>query len=354
METEGIKYAGSKLKILPYIGAVTEGLGIRSVIDGFSGSTRVSQMFSCMGYDVISNDIAVWSETFATAYLLHDRPESYYRDLIEYLNSLKGCYGWFSRMYGGTPESEGKKPFQLKNTMKLDAVRNEIDRLGLSGTDKAVALTSLILALDAVDNTLGHYSAYLHGWSRRSFNDMILKVPKLQPHKGDNKVFRKDIFDLLDDTCADLAYFDPPYGSCNDRMPSSRVRYAAYYHIWKSIILNDRPAVFGKANRREDSRDKAGCSVFEEYRKDGNRSFIALNAIGRLVREAKAGYVLLSYSSGGRVAKDDLVSLLHSEGRLVKCIEIDSRTNVMGQMRITNEWINTGKRTNEYLFLLEK
>ena len=208
METEGIKYAGSKLKILPYIRSIAGELGIRTVLDGFSGSTRVSQMFSQCGYDVISNDISVWSETFATAYLLHDRPIGHYAEIISHLNDVDGRYGWFSEHYGGSPESGGKKPFQLKNTMKLDAVREEIDRMGLAGTDRAVALTSLILALDSVDNTLGHYCAYLNGWSPRSSHDMILKVPRLCPHSGRNSVFRKDIFDLVKDVEADLAYLE--------------------------------------------------------------------------------------------------------------------------------------------------
>ena len=354
MQTEGIKYAGSKLKLLPYIQAATEDLGINTVLDGFSGSTRVSQMFSQRGFRVFSNDIAVWSETFATAYLLHDRPLSRYQEIIDHLNAVEGEYGWFSEHYGGGPETGGKRPFQLKNTMKLDAIRTEIDRMGLSGTDKAVALTSLILALDSVDNTLGHYSAYLTGWSPRSYHDLILKVPHLCPHAEGNRVYRRDIFDLLPETECDLAYFDPPYGSNNDKMPSSRIRYNAYYHIWTSIILNDRPAVFGKANRREDSRDWRNTSVFEDYRKDGDESFVAMNALRRLVRECRARYILLSYSSGGRASRDELYSMMCSEGKLLKYMETDLKTNVMGQMRLTSKWANTGKQTCEYLFLIEK
>ncbi|MBP6673473.1 MAG: hypothetical protein KA247_10005, partial [Bacteroidetes bacterium] len=45
-ETEGIKYAGSKLKILPSIVEIISPLKISNVLDGFSGSTRVSQLFA--------------------------------------------------------------------------------------------------------------------------------------------------------------------------------------------------------------------------------------------------------------------------------------------------------------------
>lgn len=43
IQTQGIKYAGSKLKIIPYILETIKDLEINNVLDGFSGSTRVSQ-----------------------------------------------------------------------------------------------------------------------------------------------------------------------------------------------------------------------------------------------------------------------------------------------------------------------
>lgn len=59
--TEGIKYAGSKLKLLPYILQLAKRIGVKTVLDGFSGTTRVSQAFAQRGYTVVCNDIAVWS-----------------------------------------------------------------------------------------------------------------------------------------------------------------------------------------------------------------------------------------------------------------------------------------------------
>ena len=35
----------------------------------------------------------------------------------------------------------------------------------------------------------------------------------------------------------------------------------------KSIIKHDKPKLFGKVNRREDTRDTVSASVFEEFRK---------------------------------------------------------------------------------------
>jgi len=137
----------------------------------------------------------------------------------------------------------------------------KIDKLSLSPVDRAVALTSLILAMDRVDSTLGHFASYLREWSPRSYNDAILEVPRLFANEREHRVIRGDVFEAAKES-VDLAYYDPPYGSNNEKMPPSRVRYSAYYHLWTSICLNDRPKLFGKARRREDTSDGFAPSVF--------------------------------------------------------------------------------------------
>lgn len=352
-KTEGIKYAGSKLKILPYIfEMLSEVNGVESVLDGFSGTTRVSQAFAQRGFTVSSNDISVWSEVFATCYLKSTKSTKYFQEIIDHLNNLKGKQAWFSDNYGGTVE-DTKKPFQLKNTQKLDAIREEIDKMQLPWNDKCVLLSSLILALDKVDNTMGHYVSYLSKWSPRSFNDLQLTVPRLFETNKEHRVIRDDIFNTVKNYRFDLAYFDPPYGSNNEKMPPSRVRYNAYYHIWTTIILNDHPQIFGKAGRREDSRD-GSSSTFEEFRKTGKGDFIAMEALRKLITETNAQYIMLSYSSGGRATKVQLMDIISETGKLLKIKSIDYKKNVMSNMRYTNEWINSDGEHNEYLFLMEK
>ena len=153
----------------------------------------------------------------------------------------------------------------------------------------------------------------------------------------------------------DLAYFDPPYGSNNEKMPASRVRYAAYYHLWKSVVLFDKPTLFGKAKRREDTSDRLAASVFEEFRRNDDGRFIAVDAIERLIRETQARWILLSYSSGGRATAEQLNEVMQSNGKLLAVLELDYKKNVMAGMRWTHEWINAAEKPNrEFLFLLEK
>lgn len=360
--TEGIKYTGSKLKLLPHILQLAKGLDARSVIDAFSGTTRVSQAFAKSGYRVVSNDIAVWSEVFATCYLLNRKRRSEYQDLIDHLNAQRPIDGWFTEHYGGHPnegsaiQADGfKRPWQIHNTRKLDAIREEIDRLQLSRVDRAVALTSLILALDQVDNTLGHYVSYLREWSPRSYKELMLRVPKVFVSTEQHEVFRNDVFDLLDRVSADVAYLDPPYGSNNGKMPPSRVRYASYYHLWTTICLNDKPKVFGKAKRREDTKDTYASSVFEEFRRDDENRFLAVKALEELIRKIQARWVVLSYSSGGRATAEELNEVIHASGKLIEIVEVDYKKNVMARMKWTNEWVNDAEKTStEFLFLIEK
>jgi len=362
-ETEGIKYAGSKLKLLPHIQQLANEVNPHTILDGFSGTTRVAQALAQLGYQVVSNDVAVWSKVFGTCYLLNKRPKGDYRGLIDHLNSLPGRDGWFTEHYGGlanegiSRQPDGlKKPWQVHNTRKLDAIRKEIDRAGLDEIERSVALTSLILALDSVDNTMGHYAAYLQKWSPRSFKTMALRVPKLLVSKDNHAVFNEDIFDLLDEVKVDLAYFDPPYGSNNEKMPPSRVRYAAYYHVWTTVCLNDKPELFGKAKRRADTSDRVAASVFEEYRRNKETGrFVAVQAIEQLLKKARARFIILSYSSGGRATAQDLDQVISKCGEIRKVVKVDYKRNVMAGMTWTNEWVRDAEKPHkEFLFLIEK
>ncbi|MCY4171244.1 MAG: DNA adenine methylase [Bacteroidetes bacterium] len=361
-ETESVKYIGSKLKLLPHILEMVAWTGAKTILDGFSGSTRVSQALAKSGYQVVCNDISTWSEVFGTCYMLNRNSKDAYDSLIQELRLTPPKKGWFTHYYGGYPngglaiQNDGlKRPWQIHNTMKLDGVRDRIDEMCLSPIEKSVALTSLILALDKVDNTLGHYVAYLKEWAPRSYNKLNLEVPRVFAQNTKHIVLQKDIFDVVDNS-VDLAYYDPPYGSNNEKMPPSRVRYASYYHPWTTICLNDKPALFGKANRRTDSSDRLVGSVFEEFRRNPSTDkYFAVEAIERLIKKTRAKWILLSYSSSGRSTAEELNEILTNNGELTKVRRIDYRKNVMAEMKWTHDWISESQEKHqEFLFLVNK
>ena len=360
--TEGVKYIGSKLKLIPQILHLVRKVGAQTILDGFSGTTRVSQALAKCGYTVISNDIADWSAVFAACYLLNKRPLKEYQPLIDHLNSVAPVYGWFTEHYGGQPNGgcairpdARKALWQMHNTRKLDAIRNEIEELDLDPVEKSVALTSLILALDQVDSSIGHFASYLRNWSPRSYKLLNLKVPRVFTSPQNHRVFRQDIFDVIPRLSVDLAYFDPPYGSNNEKMPPSRVRYASYYHIWTSICRFDKPDLFGRANRRKDTSDRLAASVFEEFRRNDQGRFIAVEAIEKLIEAVQARWIILSYSSGGRATANELNEVMRNCGRILEVVELDHKKNVMAGMNWTKEWLRDSEQPNrEFLFLLEK
>ena len=205
------------------------------------------------------------------------------------------------------------------------------------------------------DSSLGHFAAYLRDWSPRSYRELLLKTPMVFTSSKEHQVFRRDVLDVVQDVNVDLAYFDPPYGSKNEKMPPSRVRYAAYYHIWKSICLFDKPELFGKARRRKDSSDKVAISDFEEFRRATSGRFVVVDAIDRLIRDTRAHWIVLSYSSGGRATAEELNEVLRSHGKLREVVEINYKKNVMSNMKWTDEWVEESEKPNyEFLFLLEK
>jgi len=363
METQGIKYTGSKREILPVLLELIKPLKVKTVLDGFSGTTRVSQALKQAGYTVYANDIADWSKVFGECYLLNRKPANYYLPLINHLNNLPGKYGWFSENYGGEPnggsaiQKDGRKRiWQLHNTKKLDAIREEIDKIAKGEIEKSVLLTSLIIAMDKVDSSVGHQVSYLKKWAPRAYNTMKMEVPRLIIDDKQHQVYQKDIFDLVNDIEVDLAYYDPPYGSSNELMPPSRVRYASYYHIWKTICLNDRPKLVGVANRREDVGDTISGSIFEEFRKNDEGQYIVIEAIEKLIKNTPAKYVVLSYNNNGRATFQAIEDILKNLKKKISIIEMDYKKNVMATItRTTNEWINDSNgRNREYLFLVQK
>ncbi|HVW03226.1 MAG TPA: DNA adenine methylase, partial [Planctomycetaceae bacterium] len=319
--TQGVKYAGSKRALLGWILRTIEPLAVSSVFDGFAGTTRVSQALAAAGYRVVSNDSAVWSRVFGQCFLLNHRAPEFYQPWIDHLNALPGRDGWFTAHYGGEPngglsvQADGyKRPWQIHNTRKLDAIRGEIDRLTDDPIERAVLLTSLMLALDQVDSSLGHHVSYLKQWAPRSYRTLRLRVPRCSPSNRAHAVHCDDVRQLAPQVETDLAYFDPPYGSANDKMPPSRVRYASYYHLWTTICLNDQPEVSGAARRRVDASDVRAASDFEDFRRGANGRFRVIEELEQLLKSTRARYILLSYSNQGRATRAELAELLDGLG----------------------------------------
>ena len=355
MQKNYIRYAGNKRKIVPKILSLASELKCNNVLDAFSGSTVVSQAFKDSKYVVGCNDISVYSKVFAECFLLNRKPQNYFEPLIKELNSLDGIDGWFTSNYGGydingsSVQSDGKKrPFQIHNTKKIDAIRDKIDCFFPNDCiEKSVLITSLILSMDAVSNDMGHQVSYLKNWTKKSYNNIKLEVPNFKIDNLEHKVYQKTIFDVDDNY--DLVYIDPPYGTSNKQTPTSRVRYQSYYHIWTTICLNDKPNTVGVANRRYDvSSDsiKSSISEFENLDlKYVENSFI------KLIDKFKDSHIIISYNNRAKVTIDRLFEIF--DKRINKHISFDYKENAQTNAVINSKYKIVHKEPlKEYLFLL--
>ncbi len=333
-----VKYIGSKRLLLPLIVGAIDGLGdVRSVVDLFSGTARVGHALKAAGYRVLSNDHNAYGATLARAYVQADADELLpdAERLVAELNRLPGAPGYFTDTF-----CLRSRYFQPKNGERVDAIREAIARKGLPRELEAVLLVSLMEAADRVDSTTGVQMAYLKAWAARSFRALELRVPALlsRARHGKGEAHELDALEAAAALEADVLYLDPPYNGH---------KYLGNYHIWESLVRWDKPETYGVACKRVDCRTRT--SVF-------NSRPQSLDAMRRLVREARARHLVVSFSNEGHIAREDMEALLGERGP-VTVLEADYKRYVGAQIGIYNpggEKVGqvSHLRNKEYLYLV--
>lgn len=289
-----IKYLGSKRLLIPKIVEVTSLIpGVTTVIDLFSGTSRVGHAFKKAGYQVLSNDHNAYAEVLARCYVQADA-EDVVEDatkLIREFDQIKGSAGYFTDTY-----CIQSKFFQPHNGERIDAIREAIKVRGLEPELEAVVLTSLMEAADRVDSTVGLQMAYLKSWSKRSYNNLELRVPEVLPRSkhGKGRVYGLDVFEALPHLTGDVAYIDPPYNQHS---------YLGNYHIWETLVRWDKPEVYGVAQKRVDVKDRK--SVFNSKPQFGP-------AFERLLQNVNAPILIVSFSDEGYLSREEIENRLFS------------------------------------------
>ena len=353
METSGVKYIGSKSNLLdPILEVVNKYVPMPPgrkpiMLDVFTGTTRVAQAFRQKGWNTITSDLSWASEVYAKTFL-QTNSNKHLEPVIEKLNKIKPKSGWITQNYCDVKSEDGTvvRVWQPKNGMKADAIRDEIEKQFKQGKindqEKSTLVTSLIFALDKVDNTVGIQQAYLKKWCTRSHNDLNLILPKVvtvRPQPQSKHVVG-DCLSIPYES-ADLAYLDPPYSSHT---------YFSYYHIWDSIARWDKPEVGLKTHRRID-RVTSSDEYDETMSSPWNSKVKALKAFETLLARLPARYILTSYSNESIVPINDLINLCRKFGP-IHVEEIDYKRHIMSQL-ISNTEVDMNE-TKEYLILLKK
>jgi adenine-specific DNA-methyltransferase len=287
-----IKYLGSKKKLLAQINEVIGSFGdVKSVGDMFSGTSRVGHSLKQNGYRVVSNDHNSYAHALATCYVQSDT-EDWQRGaelLVEEFNSLQGEPGYFTKTF-----CEDARYFQPKNGARVDAIREAIETKDLHPELKSIMLVSLMEAADRVDSTTGVQMAYLKQWATRANNDLSLRVPNILPRAkaGKGQALQMDALDAVRQSEVDLLYLDPPYNQHS---------YLGNYHIWESLVLWDKPEVYGVANKRVDVRDRKSTYNFK---REFHSSF------RELLQAVDSKIAVISFNNEGYISKSEMELLL--------------------------------------------
>jgi adenine-specific DNA-methyltransferase len=311
-----IKYLGSKRRLIPAIvGAIAARPGARSVLDLFSGTSRVGLALKSAGYRVVANDHNAYAATLARCYVQADRARvlADAARLVAELNALPGAPGHFTETW-----CERSRFFQPKNGARVDAIREAIARKGLDPELEAVLLTSLMEAADRVDSTTGLQMAYLKEWAPRAHHDLALRVPEVveRAAHGPGEALLGDALAAADRE-VDVAYLDPPY---------NQHKYLGNYHIWESLVLWDKPEVYGAACKRVDCRTRTS---------DFNSRPRFAEAMRAVVERVRARWLIVSFSDEGYVTREAMEALLATRGE-VRVVAHDYKRYVGAQIGIYN------------------
>lgn len=335
-----IKYLGSKRLLLPNIVAlVQQQPDVRTFVDLFSGTSRVGHALKGAGYRVFSNDLNAYAHTLATCYVQADLEEMSKpaKLLLAELGRLPGSPGYFTETF-----CERARFFQPKNGARIDAIREAIERKELDPELKAVLLVSLMEAADRVDSTTGIQMAYLKQWAPRSYGDLSLRMPDLQPRapQGKGRAHQGEACQVAAQLEADLFYLDPPYNQHN---------YLGNYHAWESLVRWDKPEVYGIACKRVDVRER---------RSSFNSKPAFRQAMADVLGAIRARYLLVSFSNEGFLSEAEMRALLATWGK-VSTFSVDYKRYVGAQIGIHNpRGERVGKvshlRNREFLFLVRR
>ncbi len=204
---------------------------------------RVGQALRGLGLEVVSNDLATYSEALGHAYIAADGSVDRARlaRVLAELAALPGHDGYFTEAF-----CQRTRYVQPHNGRRIDAIRAAIDGYRLSPVERGIVLTSLLEAADRVDSTTGLQMAYLKAWASRSYNDSSCACRRqFRGRRG--TVLRLDANELAPSLDVDLVYIDPPYNNHS---------YFSNYHVWETLVRWDAPEQYGIAGKRVDCRER--------------------------------------------------------------------------------------------------
>lgn len=277
METYNLKnrrYLWNKTKLLDFIFEVIkeENIKFNSICDIFAWTGVVWNYFNNKEVKVIANDILfsnfVSLKTFLNTTNLDYKNIPWY---INYLNNLS------TKKENYVSENFWNKYFDMKNAIKIWAIRDEIENMNLSDIEKSILISSLIYATDKIANTCWHYAAYRKKMSK--YQNILLLEPNIDfESNNNNMVYQEDSNNLARKISADLVYLDPPYNSR---------QYFNSYHVLENIAKWEKPELEWITKQMKNRND---------YKSDycTNKAY---DVFKDLIENLKCKFIIVSYNN---------------------------------------------------------
>lgn len=354
-----IRYLGSKLKLLPFIGnsiqtftGLTNLKGMR-IFDGFAGTAVVSNFFKGLGMEVTCNDFHFFSYCVARAYLHND--EQVPQSILDYLNNLKGdIEGFIFHNYSPSGNKE-INPYQrffftCENAKRIDTMRLAIENLLYCGVITESQYFYLIATLVLESSRYANVSGRFQAWLKNNIKPMVYEPIMLHPlniypnpnnlqHRVCNGDTNKVIKELRG---GDIVYIDPPYNSSTS--------YAFAYDQLNVIAAYNYPDIHHHLMRGTQTDDRLKTDFHAEYDKTNhkNKDFGFLYNLEKNIVASDFEYIFMSYSNESKNSKETIEQLFSDFGR--------THTFELEHTAFNSNKTSSQKRTKikEYIFCLQK
>jgi adenine-specific DNA-methyltransferase len=318
--------------------------------------------------NITEENLELAKKELASKKELEEKPNEYFEKSGKWFTTNYGCdFNGFvtekGKLQGISVGEDGNpKVWRTSNSRKIDMIRHRIEELyndpnnEIGETEKNVLLLSLILGINKISNVVGHQNGYLKKWSQGALKDLNLLVPEVENWTNKEKKHNNyvgDIFPALEQLKADIVYFDPPYGTNNKNLVVA-TRYSSFYHLWNTIVKNNRPELFGKAGKPTDT--KGYTAPLEKNLKN-----IVMPKMVRLIEESNGKYVAFSYSNKSLLTAHDFKEVYRIAGcdmSTYRLYVMEHKSNNQNKLaKKEGEYINRANnddRLIEYFFIAKK
>ncbi len=351
-----ITYLGNKRALLGFLGGalgiVKERLGKERLCVGdlFSGSGIVARYLKKHTEHLIVNDLEEYSRLVNTCYLSNaDEVEAlelerHYRRLTRYM-AVHEMPGFITEMYAPRDErnitADDRVFYTRSNALYLDTARQTINLL--PEVVRPYFIAPLLAEASVHANTSGVFKGFYKdkdGIGKfggqgsnalpRIMGDIKLPFPVFSRFDCSYTVHCRDANELVTEMPEmDLVYLDPPY---------NQHPYGSNYFMLNLLATYEKPLNISRIS-----------GIPEDWKRSAyNKRQKAAVALFKLVEQCPAKFLLLSYSSEGFIAYEDMMAFLNKIGR------VTTLETVYATFKGSRNLRNRPQNVTEFLFLVER